>query len=62
MFFIVAIICGINTTICGISEASRSMSGMRSSKLVVITSMPSRVSKMDRMAQQPGMLKQCGSQ
>ena len=62
MVFIVSIIDGISATICGISVSSFSRSGSRFWMSSVIVSMPSRVSKIDRIDQQTGMSKQCGSQ
>ncbi len=62
MVFMVSIIGGISVTICGISWSRRSMSGISSWMSSVIVLMPSRVSKIDRIAQQTGMLKHFGSQ
>lgn len=53
--FIVSIMAGINATICGIRELSRSMSGIKFRMLSVIASMPSSASKIERNAQQTGM-------
>ena len=58
----VAIMSGMRATICGISLSSLSMSGIRFSMSSLMVSMPSRVSKIDRIDQHTGMSKQCGSQ
>ena len=55
MVFIVSIIDGISATSCGISVSSLSRSGSRLWMSSVIVSMPSRVSKIDRIDQQTGM-------
>ncbi|CDO09043.1 hypothetical protein BN977_03863 [Mycolicibacterium cosmeticum] len=55
MFFIVAIIDGINATICGINVSRRSMSGINCWMSSVMVSIPSRVSNIDRIAQHDGM-------
>ncbi len=55
MAFMFSIIPGISAVICGIRESRRSMRGSRLWMSSVIVSMPSRVSKIDRSAQQIGM-------
>ena len=54
--FIVSTVCGISDNNCGISESSRSRSGTRAWTSSVIVSMPSSVSKSERVDQQTGML------
>ena len=58
----VSIIGSISVTICGISDAIRSKSGIMAAKSSDIDPMPSRLSNTDRSAQHTGMSKQCGSQ
>ncbi len=59
---IVEIIGGIRVRIWAVSTANWSRLGISAWKSSVIVSMPSRVSKTDRIDQQTGMSKQCGSQ
>nr|CRL53778.1 hypothetical protein CPGR_01058 [Mycolicibacterium fortuitum subsp. fortuitum DSM 46621 = ATCC 6841 = JCM 6387] len=56
MFFIVAIIGGMIVSIWGMSSSRRSMSGISFWMSSVMVSMPSRVSKIDRIDQHIGML------
>ena len=62
MCVIVSIMLGMRATIWGISLSSLSMSGIRFWMSSVMVSMPSRASKIERIDQQTGISKQCGSQ